>query len=54
MQSPNPALQALLATGRQQGYLTSAQCNDHLPDNSPDAVDELLRLLEGGFLCAWL
>src|SRR5438876_12437057 len=41
-------LRALLDTGKEKGYLTYSQVNDHLPDDdaNPEKIDQLLLLLE--------
>jgi RNA polymerase primary sigma factor len=41
-------LKALLETGREKGYLTYSQVNEHLPDDAvnPEKLDQLLMLLE--------
>src|SRR5262249_31590739 len=42
------ALRALLESGKEKGYLTYSQVNDHLPDDdaNPEKIDQLLMLLE--------
>src|SRR3954464_12156977 len=41
-------LKALLESGKEKGYLTYSQVNDHLPDDdaNPEKIDQLLMLLE--------
>jgi RNA polymerase primary sigma factor len=41
-------LKALLESGKDKGYLTYSQVNDHLPDDdaNPEKIDQLLILLE--------
>src|SRR5947207_4608290 len=41
-------LKALLEMGKEKGYLTYGQVNDHLPDDdaNPEKIDQLLILLE--------
>src|SRR5262245_55581558 len=41
-------LRALLESGKEKGYLTYSQVNDHLPDDdaNPEKIDQLLMLLE--------
>src|SRR5436853_6408946 len=41
-------LKALLDIGKEKGYLTYGQVNDHLPDDdaNPEKIDQLLILLE--------
>src|SRR5579862_5566678 len=41
-------LKALLESGKEKGYLTYSQVNDHLPDDdaNPEKIDKLLILLE--------
>src|SRR3954470_10844045 len=41
-------LKALLESGKEKGYLTYGQVNDHLPDDdaNPEKIDQLLILLE--------
>jgi hypothetical protein len=42
------SLKALLESGKEKGYLTYSQVNDHLPDDdaNPEKIDQLLMLLE--------
>src|SRR5690554_2077850 len=40
-------LKKLIAKGKEQGYLTHAQVNDHLPDDiaNPDQVEDIIRMI---------
>ena len=40
-------LKELIAKGKEQGYLTFAEVNDHLPEdiNDPDQVEEIIRMI---------
>ena len=40
-------LKELIARGREQGYLTYAQVNDHLPDDiaTPEQVEDIIRMI---------
>ena len=40
-------LKELIAKGKEQGYLTHAQVNDHLPDDiaNPDQVEDIIRMI---------
>jgi len=40
-------LKDLIAKGKEQGYLTHAQVNDHLPDDiaNPDQVEDIIRMI---------
>jgi RNA polymerase primary sigma factor len=40
-------LKELIARGKEQGYLTYAQVNDHLPDDiaTPDQVEDIIRMI---------
>src|SRR5271166_784757 len=42
------SLKTLLGSGKEQGYLTYDQVNDHLPDDdaNPEKIDQILILLE--------
>jgi RNA polymerase primary sigma factor len=42
------SLKTLLESGKEKGYLTYSQVNDHLPDDdaNPEKIDQLLMLLE--------
>jgi RNA polymerase primary sigma factor len=47
---PQSDLKNLIAKGREQGYLTYAEINDHLPDDvvvDTDQVEEVIGMIEG-------
>src|SRR3954447_658835 len=48
MEKIDDGLRALLDQGKEKGYLTYGQVNDHLPDDdaNPEKIDRLLMLLE--------
>src|SRR5262244_3867549 len=48
MNKIDDGLKALLESGKEKGYLTYSQVNDHLPDDdaNPEKIDQLLILLE--------
>jgi RNA polymerase primary sigma factor len=48
MDKIDDGLKALLESGKEKGYLTYSQVNDHLPDDdaNPEKIDRLLILLE--------
>jgi RNA polymerase primary sigma factor len=48
MEKIDDGLKALLESGKEKGYLTFSQVNDHLPDDdaNPEKIDQLLILLE--------
>src|SRR5581483_9798137 len=48
MEKIDDGLKALLESGKEKGYLTYSQVNDHLPDDdaNPEKIDQLLLLLE--------
>src|SRR6266581_3224561 len=48
MEKIDEGLKALLESGKEKGYLTYSQVNDHLPDDdaNPEKIDQLLLLLE--------
>src|SRR6516165_6500424 len=48
MDKIDDSLKALLESGKEKGYLTYSQVNDHLPDDdaNPEKIDQLLILLE--------
>src|SRR6516164_7588029 len=48
MEKIDDGLKALLELGKEKGYLTYSQVNDHLPDDdaNPEKIDQLLILLE--------
>src|SRR5215472_986975 len=48
MDKIDDGLKALLESGKEKGYLTYDQVNDHLPDDdaNPEKIDQILILLE--------
>ncbi len=48
MEKTDDGLKALLESGKEKGYLTYDQVNDHLPDDdaNPEKIDQILILLE--------
>src|SRR5437588_2936724 len=48
MEKIEDGLKTLLESGKEKGYLTYSQVNDHLPDDdaNPEKIDHLLLLLE--------
>src|SRR5947208_743807 len=48
MEKIDDSLKTLLESGKEKGYLTYSQVNDHLPDDdaNPEKIDQLLMLLE--------
>ena len=48
MEKLDDSLKTLLVQGKEKGYLTYSQVNDHLPDDdaNPEKIDQLLILLE--------
>ena len=48
MEKHEGGLKTLLEQGKEKGYLTYSQVNDHLPDDdaNPEKIDQLLMLLE--------
>jgi len=42
------SLKALIAKGKEQGYLTFAQVNDHLPEtiSDPDQVEDIIQMID--------
>src|SRR5438067_10205756 len=48
MEKTDDGLKALLEQGKEKGFLTYDQVNDHLPDDdaNPEKIDQLLILLE--------
>src|SRR3984957_17378133 len=48
MEKIDDGLKTLLESGKEKGYLTYSQVNDHLPDDdaNPEKIDQLLILLE--------
>ena len=45
--APKSNLKALIAKGREQGYLTYAEVNDHLPEDisDPDQVEDIIQMI---------
>src|SRR5258708_14104027 len=48
MEEIEESLKALLESGKEKGFLTYDQVNDHLPDDdaNPEKIDQILILLE--------
>src|SRR5580704_8667895 len=48
MEKTDDGLKALLESGKEKGYLTYDQVNDHLPDDetNPEKIDQILIMLE--------
>src|SRR5256714_13736241 len=48
MEKIEDSLKALLESGKEKGFLTYDQVNDHLPDDdtNPEKIDQILILLE--------
>ncbi len=44
---PQSGLKALIAKGKEQGYLTYAEVNDHLPESisDPDQVEDIIQMI---------
>ena len=40
-------LKELIAKGKEQGFLTYAEVNDHLPDDisDPDQIEDIIRMI---------
>jgi phosphosulfolactate synthase (CoM biosynthesis protein A) len=45
--SQQSRLKSLIAKGKEQGYLTYAEVNDHLPDDisDPDQVEDIIQMI---------
>ncbi len=45
--APQSSLKSLIAKGKEQGYLTYAEVNDHLPENisDPDQVEDIIQMI---------
>ncbi len=45
--SPQSRIKDLIAKGKEQGYLTYAEVNDHLPDDisDPDQVEDIIQMI---------
>src|SRR3954469_10844733 len=48
MEKIDDGLKALLESGKEKGFLTYDQVNDHLPDDdtNPEKIDQILMMLE--------
>ena len=44
---PQSSLKTLIAKGKEQGYLTYAEVNDHLPESisDPDQVEDIIQMI---------
>ena len=47
IQQQESRLKELIAKGKEQGYITYAEVNDHLPDdiNDPDQIEDIIRMI---------
>ena len=47
IQQQQSKLKALIAKGKEQGYITYAEVNDHLPDDisDPDRIEDIIRMI---------
>ncbi|MCZ6458002.1 MAG: RNA polymerase sigma factor RpoD, partial [Gammaproteobacteria bacterium] len=47
IQQQQSRLKELIAKGKEQGYITYAEVNDHLPDNVSDAdqIEDIIRMI---------
>ena len=45
--APQSSLKSLIAKGKEQGYLTYAEVNDHLPESisDPDQVEDIIQMI---------
>ena len=45
--APQSSLKALIAKGKEQGYLTYSEVNDHLPESisDPDQVEDIIQMI---------
>ena len=45
--APKSSLKSLIAKGKEQGYLTYSEVNDHLPDtiSDPDQVEDIIQMI---------
>ena len=45
--APQSSLKSLIAKGKEQGYLTYSEVNDHLPDtiSDPDQVEDIIQMI---------
>src|SRR3954453_17479220 len=48
-QEPQSDLKQLITKGREQGYLTYAEVNDHLPDDvvDPEQIEDIIGMING-------
>ena len=48
VQAQQSSLKALIAKGKEQGYLTYAEVNDHLPKiiSEPDQVEDIIQMID--------
>ena len=46
-QEQQSRLKELIARGKEQGYITYAEVNDHLPDeiSDPDQIEDIIRMI---------
>ncbi|MCB1567539.1 MAG: RNA polymerase sigma factor RpoD, partial [Xanthomonadales bacterium] len=46
-QDPQSEIKQLISKGREQGYLTYAEVNDHLPDDlvDPDQIEDIISMI---------
>ena len=44
---PQSRLKELIAKGEEQGFITYAEVNDHLPDDisDPDQIEDIIRMI---------
>ena len=47
VQKQQSRLKELIAKGKEQGYITYAEVNDHLPDeiSDPDQIEDIIRMI---------
>ena len=47
-QNPQSQLKLLIAQGKEQGYLTYAEVNDHLPEElvDTDQIEDIVQIVE--------
>ena len=45
--APQSTLKTLIAKGKEQGYLTYSEVNDHLPESisDPDQVEDIIQMI---------
>ena len=48
MTSPTSQVAALISRGKEQGYLTYAEVNDHLPDSITESeqIEDIIQMLQ--------